>query len=123
YDDAYNYFRSSAYMDISDFKKNTDSGLHIACLGGVWMSVVHGFFGMRLYSDTGLQFETHLPQNWTKCSFRINYKGSLIEIYATKEKTEFTLISGNKSEFMANGQLISLDNEKSVEVQNEVKQG
>lgn len=123
YDDAYNYFRSSAYMDISDFKKNTDSGLHIACLGGVWMSVVHGFFGMRLYPTTGLQFETHLPQKWKKCSFRINYKGSLMEIYATKEKTEFTLISGNGLEFMANGQLISLDNKKLVEVHNEVKQG
>ncbi len=50
-DEAYEYFRSSAYMDIGDFKKNTSGGIHIACHGGVWMAVVNGFMGMRLYQD------------------------------------------------------------------------
>lgn len=42
---AYSYFRSSAYMDLCDFKHNTAGGLHLACLGGVWMAVANGFFG------------------------------------------------------------------------------
>ncbi len=94
-DEAYEYFKSTAYMDIGDFKKNTSGGVHIACLGGVWMSVINGFMGMRMYED-GLYFSPNLPKNWDKCTFRINYKKSLIEVSVNKENSLFTLVSGEK---------------------------
>ena len=108
YDQAYEYFRNSAFMDIYDVKKNTSGGLHIACLGGVWMCVVNGFLGMRHY-DKGIEFNVHLPKAWTSCKCHINYKGSVIEIYAGQKETVFSLVNGDGFSFAANGKEYSID--------------
>lgn len=108
YDQAYEYFRNSAFMDIYDVKKNTSGGLHIACLGGVWMCVVNGFLGMRHY-DKGIEFNVHLPKAWTSCKCHINYKDSVIEICAGQKETVFSLVSGDGFSFNANGKEYSID--------------
>lgn len=106
--EAYEFFRCSAYMDISDFKSNTDDGLHLACLGGVWMTVINGFLGMRHYKD-GVHFEPHLPTAWECYSTRFFYRGALIGIEVDREKAVFTLISGDKAEFFLNGEKTLLE--------------
>ncbi len=103
YDDAYSYFKSAAFMDIDDYKKNTSGGLHMACLGSVWMTVINGFLGMRDY-NSGLKFNINLPKEWEGIKCRLLYRGSLIEINATKEKNTFTLLSGDGCEFEVNGE-------------------
>lgn len=118
YDDAYEYFRSAAYMDIGDFKRNTTGGLHMACLGGVWMTVVNGFAGMRLYED-GLHFAPRLPEQWEGCRFNICYNGSKISIHIQSKNTVFTLAEGDAVKFNVNGQEICLDyNNKTVKTEN-----
>ena len=118
HEQAYEYFRSTAYMDIGDFKKNTSGGLHVACLGGVWMSVVNGFLGMRMY-DRGLEFNVNLPKGWKRCTNRIFYKGAVVEISAEQNETTFTLVEGASMEFSANGKSVKLTNDKaSVTVKN-----
>jgi len=42
-EDAYGFFRQTALMDLNDFKNNTSGGMHSACLGGCWMTIVNGF--------------------------------------------------------------------------------
>lgn len=115
YDAAYEYFKSSAYMDISDFKRNTTGGVHIACLGGVWMSVVNGFMGMRLYDD-GLHFQPRLPDAWKSCTFRINYNNAVIEICAKRDSTSFTLLSGESLLIYVNDKAISLKQDNKIVV-------
>ena len=105
--DAYAYFRSAAYMDISDFKHNTDGGIHAACLGGVWMSVVNGFLGMRDY-DKGLIFAPSIPKAWESVETKINYRGSVIGIKADKAKTVYTLLSGKSLRFTSGDMLVEL---------------
>lgn len=107
HEDAYEYFRSSAYMDIGDFKKNTHGGIHIACHGGVWMSVVNGFLGMRLYTE-GLEFNPNIPEIWTKCRTKFAYKGAVVDIIAEQNKTTYKLVSGEKMMFKANGKSVEL---------------
>lgn len=114
YDEAYNYFQNSAFMDIYDVKKNTSGGLHIACLGGVWMCVVNGFLGMRHY-ERGIEFNIHLPQSWKSCRCRINYKGSVVEIHAGQKESVFSLISGPGFSFTADGMQYSI-NKDNMEV-------
>lgn len=106
-DDAYEYFRSAAYMDIGDFKKNTDGGIHIACHGGVWMTVVNGFLGMRLY-DGGLRFNPNIPKKWDGCRVKFVYGGAVIDICARHCGTVFTLISGDEAEFEVRGKTVKL---------------
>ena len=95
---AYSYFRSSAYMDLCDFKHNTAGGLHLACLGGVWMTVANGFLGMRDYSDK-LVFNPSIPDAWDEYELSINYRGSVINITVNHDKAVFALKSGKKVSF------------------------
>ncbi len=111
--EAYEFFRCSAYMDIRDFKQNTANGLHMACLGSVWMSIVNGFLGMRHYND-GLLFHPHIPKVWDSYKCRINYKSSRIEINVEKNKTTFTLIFGDNFSFEIEGEKVVLTKENPI---------
>lgn len=105
--EAYEFFRCSAYMDISDFKHNTADGLHLACLGGVWMTVVNGFLGMRHYTD-GLLFNPHIPTEWTSYKCRIAYRDALMEVKVEREKAIFALVSGEKISFRTDDEVVIL---------------
>ncbi len=92
-DDAYRFFRQTALMDINDFKNNTSGGVHSACLGGCWMTVVNGFAGMRDYPQ-GLEFNPVLPAAWKRYSFPLIYKGSRIRITVDKDVSKYELLGG-----------------------------
>lgn len=105
--EAYEFFRYTAYMDLYDFKNNTSNGIHIACNGGVWMSVVNGFLGMRHYGE-GLHFSPKIPKAWDKYSTDITYKGAVIGVEVSHEKAVFTLKEGEKAEFYVSGNKVKL---------------
>lgn len=111
--EAYEFFRCSAYMDISDFKKNTDKGLHLACLGGVWMSVANGFLGLRHYTD-GIHFAPKIPAEWQEYNCKIAYKGSLVDITVGKKAAVFKLASGDEAEFTVFGSKVNLDGNNNI---------
>ncbi len=111
--EAYEFFRCSAYMDIADFKHNTADGLHLACLGGVWMTVANGFLGMRHYKD-GLLFNPHIPANWDSYSINIAYRGAIMEIDVNKSTATFTLISGETLSFKTEKEKVELTKLNSV---------
>lgn len=111
--EAYEFFRYTAYMDLYDFKGNTSNGIHIACNGGVWMSVINGFLGMRHYKD-GLHFEPRIPKAWNKFSTDITYKGAVIGIEVSSEKAVFMLKEGNGISLNISGKEIKLTKEEST---------
>ncbi|MEQ9231316.1 MAG: glycosyl hydrolase family 65 protein, partial [Cyclobacteriaceae bacterium] len=55
-------------------------------MAGTWMSVVKGFGGMRVRNGQ-LHFNPILPKNWDGYSFKIGFKGRLLEIKVTKKGT------------------------------------
>ncbi len=106
--EAYEFFRCSAYMDIYDFKKNTNNGIHIACAGGVWMSIINGFLGFRHY-NSGILFEPRIPYAWNEYKCKITCFGSTLEITVNKESALFKLIKGERISFDVWNEKISLD--------------
>ena len=46
-DKAYEYFSRTARMDLDDVNGNVQDGVHTAAMAGTWISIVHGFAGMR----------------------------------------------------------------------------
>ena len=92
-EEAYEYFQQSLYMDLKNLRRNTDAGIHFACLGATWMAMMNGFAGMRSYSD-GLHFNPILPQSWSGYRFKIHYKGRCIQVVTTKKEIEYTLLTG-----------------------------
>lgn len=106
-DKAYSYFMDTALMDLTDMQGNTKDGVHVANMGGTWMSLVYGFAGMRL-NNGYLHFAPKLPNKWTELIFKIQYKENLIEVNINKEKTTYRLLKGHSVTIYSDGKKIEL---------------
>ncbi|MCI1966284.1 MAG: family 65 glycosyl hydrolase [Oscillospiraceae bacterium] len=92
---AYSYFGKSAQTDLMNTHGNTKDGLHIANMGGVYMSIVYGFGGLRIKED-GLHLAPVLPQKWGGYSFKLYFENSLLAISVKHPVCEITLLSGTE---------------------------
>jgi len=93
YDKAYQYFMNTARLDIDNLHHNSSDGIHTACMGGSWMSIVFGFAGMRM-SNGSLSFRPHLPEKWDSLQFNISFKGRKLRCLMSKGETKFELLEG-----------------------------
>lgn len=90
---AYEYFIETARLDLDNTHGNTKDGLHMANMGGTWMSIVYGFAGMRL-KESGLSLAPAIPQDWQKYAFRLNFRGRLIGVSIGKDSVMLELVEG-----------------------------
>ncbi|MBN1259662.1 MAG: glycoside hydrolase family 65 protein, partial [Anaerolineae bacterium] len=93
-DKAYRYFADSAIADLEDKKGNTKDGVHIANMAGAWQGVVFGFGGMRVTPE-GLSFRPTLPARWKGYTFKVSYRGRLIEVRVTGAGAHLRLLEGD----------------------------
>jgi maltose phosphorylase len=92
-DEAYTFFSYGARMDLDNYNRNTDQGLHVTSAAGVWASMIFGFGGMRTDGDV-LIFQPTLPSQWISYRFRVRYQGAMIEVRVNREWVAFRVISG-----------------------------
>ncbi|MFD1486106.1 glycoside hydrolase family 65 protein [Lacticaseibacillus baoqingensis] len=76
---AYRYFMDTAAMDLVDLQQNAADGLHIANLGGSWLSLATGFGGLAIKSGV-LSVTNHLPRQWQSLTLRVQIQGRLLQI-------------------------------------------
>jgi alpha,alpha-trehalose phosphorylase len=107
HDKAYKYFMETATMDLTDSHNNTKDGIHAANMAGAWMCVVNGFGGMRVYEDT-LSFNPYLPEGWEEYSFKITYRGRLIEVKVDKKGANYRRLQGDSLTILSGGEEINL---------------
>jgi maltose phosphorylase len=93
-EEAYTFFSYGARMDLDNYNRNTDQGLHVTSAAGVWASMVFGFGGMRTDGDV-LIFQPTIPDQWKAYRFRVHYDGAVIEVRVGHEMAEFQVISGS----------------------------
>lgn len=103
YDKAYEYFMTTSRLDLDDYHRNTNAGIHTANMAGTWMSIVHGFAGMRAYEDI-LSFEPHLPAQWEEYSFKVYYRGRLLKVTINKNGADYQLLDGEQLTILHNGE-------------------
>lgn len=87
---AYQFYLRSSRMDLEDYNHEVEEGCHITSMAGTWMSIVEGFGGMRIKKDK-LCFSPKIPKQWTSYSFKINFRGQVIQALITKECCTFNL--------------------------------
>jgi maltose phosphorylase len=58
------------------------------------MNLVYGFGGMRSDGDT-LSFEPAIPRKWKGFSFRVLYRGSVLEVSVDKEAVALRTVEGS----------------------------
>jgi maltose phosphorylase len=92
-EEAYTFFSYGARMDLDNYNRNTDQGLHVTSAAGVWASMIFGFGGMRTDGDV-LIFQPTLPAQWKSYRFRVCYQSAIIEVRVNQERVEFRVISG-----------------------------
>jgi beta-phosphoglucomutase len=73
--DAYEHFMRAASIDLTNTFGNTEDGIHAASAGGVWQAIVFGFGGIQL-TENGPVAIPHLPPNWTRLKFKLNWRGT-----------------------------------------------
>jgi maltose phosphorylase len=106
---AFDYVKYASRMDLDDYNGNTDQGLHMTSMAAAWMSLVYGFGGMR--SDgRQISFRPNIPAKWNSFSFRVEYRGGLIELKADRRQVTFTLLEGSPVTIEIYGKKIKLGN-------------
>jgi alpha,alpha-trehalose phosphorylase len=104
HDKAYKYFLETAAMDLTNSHGNTKDGIHAANMAGAWMCLVNGFAGMRAYEDI-LSFNPHIPEQWEEYSFKVTYRGRLIEVRVDRENITYTLLEGDNIDILHKGEI------------------
>jgi maltose phosphorylase len=104
---AYEFYLRTARLDLDDYNNDTEDGCHITSMAGTWMSVVKGFGGMKV-KDGKLHFAPYIPEQWKSYSFNLEFRGRVINVKVSKDKTETKLASGEPLEIVMDGGLVEL---------------
>ena len=92
---AYRFYLRTSRLDLDDYNKEVEEGLHITSMAGTWMSIVEGFGGMRVKNNR-LTFNPKIPKQWKAYSFKINFRGQILKVNVNQKQTSFKL-TGNKA--------------------------
>ncbi|MEN6662627.1 MAG: glycosyl hydrolase family 65 protein [Phycisphaerae bacterium] len=92
-DQAVEFLRYMARLDLDNYNRNSEQGLHTTAMSGAWMSAVYGLGGMRTDGEK-LSFRPALPAELKGLRFRIVHHGSTIEVALSGQAATFKLIEG-----------------------------
>ncbi len=93
-DQAYTFYLRTSRLDLDDYNKEVEEGLHITSMAGTWMSIVEGFGGLRIKNDR-LSFAPKIPKEWTGYTFNVNFRNQILKVNVSQEGTSFNL-EGNQ---------------------------
>ncbi|MBP2833607.1 glycoside hydrolase family 65 protein [Aquimarina sp. U1-2] len=89
-DQAYTFYLRTSRLDLDDYNKEVEEGLHITSMAGTWMSIVEGFGGLRIKNDT-LSFAPKIPKEWKGYTFNVNFRNQILKVNVSQQGTSFTL--------------------------------
>lgn len=105
---AYTFYLRTSRLDLDDYNKEVEEGLHITSMAGTWMSIVEGFGGMRVKNDT-LHFEPRIPKDWNGYSFKINFRNQILKVSVHQNETNFTLEGETAISVFVNGKEVLVE--------------
>ena len=117
-DKAYEMYLRTARLDLDDYNNDTEDGLHITSMAGTWLAVVQGFGGMRVSKAGTLSFAPYCPAGWQSLSFKIRFKGALLQITTTQQDVTVTNFSELPVTLTLLGQSVTVlaDNSETVSI-------
>ncbi len=100
---AYTFYLRTSRLDLDDYNKEVEEGLHITSMAGTWMSIVEGFGGMRVRNNQ-LHFEPKIPAQWKGYSFKVNFRNAIIKVEVNQEGTNVSIEGNSDVEVFVNGE-------------------
>jgi trehalose/maltose hydrolase-like predicted phosphorylase len=121
---ALRYFQQTAAIDLADTHAAIDGGIHIAALGGIWMTAVLGFAGLSLRSD-GIALDPQLPPDWRSLGFGLHWRSRRlrIKIVPGEQLVEATLEAGEPTTLVISGQPHELRRDRTLRVSPQGRMG
>ena len=100
---AYTFYLRTSRLDLDDYNKEVEEGLHITSMAGTWMSIVEGFGGMRVRNNQ-LHFEPKIPAQWNGYSFKVNFRNAIVKVEVKQEGTNISIEGNTDVEVFVNGE-------------------
>jgi maltose phosphorylase len=94
---AYEMYLRTSRLDLDNYNNDTEDGCHTTSMAGTWMSVVHGFGGLRVQNGI-LHLNPFNPGHWKSFSFKVMFRNSRLKV--TVSKHDVTVM--NETETPAN---------------------
>ncbi|MCL6602684.1 MAG: glycoside hydrolase family 65 protein [Paenibacillus sp.] len=79
---AYEMYLRTSRLDLDNYNNDTEDGCHSTSMAGTWMSIVHGFGGLRVH-DGRLILKPSNPGHWKSYSFKIMFRGTRLKVSVT----------------------------------------
>ena len=100
---AYTFYLRTSRLDLDDYNKEVEEGLHITSMAGTWMSIVEGFGGMRVRNNQ-LHFEPKIPAQWRGYSFKVNFRNAIVKVEVKQEGTNVSIEGNSDVDVFVNGE-------------------
>ncbi len=114
-DQAYTFYLRTSRLDLDDYNKEVEEGLHITSMAGTWMSIVEGFGGMRVVDDK-LSFTPRIPNQWEAYTFKINFRNRILKVKVSEGKSSFELEGTEEMSIRVHNKRVVLQPGKEVSV-------
>jgi len=105
--EAYDFLAYAARLDLDNYNRNTEQGIHSSSAAGVWASMVSGFGGMRT-DGPRLAFAPSLPGRWKGFRFKVFYAGSLVSVEVSGDSARFAVLEGGDVDVDVYGRRLSV---------------
>ena len=109
-DEAAKFFHFATRMDLDNYNRNTNEGLHTTSIAAGWMNIVYGFGGMRSDGDI-LSFTPTIPADWDSYSFHVTYLDNVIELKVNSDKVIIRLLEDSNVKVKVYNKEYNLTNE------------
>jgi maltose phosphorylase len=96
---AYELYLRTARLDLDNYNKDTEDGLHLTSMAGSWSAIVQGFAGVMV-KDNRLQLNPYLPGPWESYTFKIAFRGRKLKVSVGKERVTVEQLSGEPFELL-----------------------
>ena len=77
-------------------------------MSGAWLAIVQGFTGMRV-KEGALHFKPFVPKNWQGYDFKINFRGSLLDVQVIGGEVTLTIEEGPELVVYLNDELVQVN--------------
>lgn len=112
---AYEFYLRTSRLDLDDYNNDTEDGCHTTSMAGTWLAVIEGFGGMRV-RDGKLNFNPFIPEKWQAFSFKIRFRGSLLNIKVHKEGVQIENLTAKNITINVFGMSHQLDSFEKKEI-------
>jgi alpha,alpha-trehalose phosphorylase len=103
---SYRYFLDTVYLDLDNVQKNTEYGLHVANLGGVYLTLLNGFLGLNISEN--ISIKPNLPKHINHLNMNIRIHDSTI-INVDLNHYEILLKSNKKTKIILDDEEICIN--------------